>query len=70
MIKKGTESFRVSPAKYFKVNFAKKSLEAATGETPSEIKCCEVCGNEKLFCETFCKYRSATYKEYLQERFG
>ena len=62
MMKEGIAMFRVSPAKVFK--------KRAAGETPTDAKCCEVCGNEGIMCETYCKYSDATYREFLDERFG
>ena len=66
MIKKGIAKFKVSFLKACKtglLNFGEKST------SPAKVKCCEVCINEGILCHSVCKYRKATYQEYLNERF-
>ena len=67
MIKIGTAKFKSSFIKVLKaglLDFNKKAY------SPEKVKCCEVCINEGILCHAVCKYRSATYKEFLNERFG
>jgi hypothetical protein len=67
MIKKGTAKFCVSFIKVVKHGLI---FGGNNAKTSSDVKCCEVCHNKSLLCHIFCKYRSATYQEYLNERFG
>lgn len=67
MIKKGIAMFCVSFSKVCKEGLL------AFGEkpkSPAKVKCCVVCCNDGILCHAVCKYRSATYQEYLKERFG
>ena len=66
MIKEGFAKFHVSLMKVVKLGLI---FGGNNTKKTSEVKCCEVCMNEHLLCHKFCKYRSATYKEYLSERF-
>jgi hypothetical protein len=66
MIKKGIAKFRTSVDKVFKARLFYKGEKITK---PSDVKCCDVCINEGFFCRAFCKYRSATYQEYLQKKF-
>lgn len=71
MIKKGTAKFKVAFIKVLKAGLlCPDPLTGKITSSPSEVKCCEVCNNESILCHAVCKYRSATYKEYLNERFG
>ena len=69
MIKKGTSRFCSSPFKVLKLLFFHMENNKLTKKQPSEIKCCEVCANEDFLCHVLCKYRQATYQEFLDERF-
>lgn len=68
MIKKGKKLFYVSASKYFKKVVGNALINPST--TTSSINCCEVCANTGILCHAVCKYRSATYKEYLEEKFS
>ena len=71
MIKKGTAKFCVSFIKVIKAGLlVPDPLTGKITGSPSKVKCCDVCNNEGILCHTVCKYRKATYKEYLDERFG
>lgn len=71
MIKKGTARFKASFIKVLKAGLiCPDPLTGKIINTPSKVKCCEVCLNEAFGCHLVCKYRSATYKEYLDERYG
>lgn len=62
MIKKGYDLIKPIPTKVFKVAF----LHAFKGEN---VKCCEVCKNRlNPFCRLMCKFKNATYTEFLEER--
>ena len=70
MIKKGTAKFRVSFIKVVKAGLlCPDPLTGNPPTSPSNVKCCDVCHNEDILCHAFCKYRKATYSEYLRERF-
>lgn len=71
MIKKGTARFRTSFIKVLKAGLlCPDPLTGKITNSPSKVKCCDVCINEGILCHAVCKYRSATYQEHLNERFG
>ncbi len=70
MIKPGISKFCVSFIKVIKAGLLMPDpVTGKTSNSPANVKCCDVCHNEHFLCHMVCKYRSATYKEYLNERF-
>lgn len=66
MIKKGISKFRTSVLKVFESRLFYKDEKITKS---SDVKCCDVCINSGILCHAVCKYRSATYQEYLQKKF-
>lgn len=68
MIKKGIELQTVSPSLLFKVHI-NNAFQEAFSPPGDVIKMCEVCKSKRPFlCRMICKYRSATYEEFFNER--
>lgn len=67
MIKKGIELQIISPSQLISVGFGR----AFSHLPPGEFKVCKVCRSGSLWlCHLICKYRSATYNEFCEDKKG
>ena len=68
MIKKGIELQTISPSLFFKVH-NNNAFQEAFSPPGNVIKMCDVCKSKSLFlCHLICKYRSATYEEFFNDK--